>query len=201
MVLLSAKGTGKDMRFFLFLPALADMRALYRSDRSTQEETQCGDAHAANQLPLRKRYSFFEFSICLSRACLGKIIVFILKVAQKTPSFYRQRPRRAFRWCWSWRSAPCTCQKTPPFVLNFLYHRVYRLGKCWFYTTQAPQKTFFAPVAELSHRVVDSKLHHQRVDSIRRVLHRSVCQVGVVDPPEKAVRFWGFPMFVPSLSW
>eukprot|EP01046_Picozoa_sp_COSAG06_P091445 COSAG06_NODE_37730_length_431_cov_4.584337_1_plen_73_part_10 len=35
MVLLSAKGTGKDMRFFLFLPALADMRALYRSDRSS----------------------------------------------------------------------------------------------------------------------------------------------------------------------
>ena len=96
MVLLSAKGTGKDMRFFLFLPALADMRALYRSDRSTQEETQCGDAHAANQLPLRKRYSFFEFSICLSRACLGKIIVFILKVAQKTRFFTSSAPDERF---------------------------------------------------------------------------------------------------------
>jgi hypothetical protein len=31
-----------------------------------------------------KTASFFEFSLCLSRACLGKIIVFIYKWRKKT---------------------------------------------------------------------------------------------------------------------
>ena len=178
------------MRFFLFLPALADMRALYRSDRSTQEETQCGDAHAANQLPLRKRYSFFEFSICLSRACLGKIIiVFILKVAQKTRFFTSSAPDERFVDADHGAQLHAPARKRPLLSSTFpaiVYTVLVNVG---FILHKPPQKTFFAPVAELSHRVVDSKLHPQRVDSIRRVLHRSVCQVGVVDPPEKAVRF------------
>jgi hypothetical protein len=33
--------------------------------------------------PVRKTSSFFEFSLCLSRACLGKMIVFIYKWLQK----------------------------------------------------------------------------------------------------------------------
>ena len=31
---------------------------------------------------VRKRHSFFEFSLCLSRACLGKTIIFSIKWRQ-----------------------------------------------------------------------------------------------------------------------
>eukprot|EP01046_Picozoa_sp_COSAG06_P019227 COSAG06_NODE_1364_length_9696_cov_14.104929_7_plen_92_part_00 len=33
---------------------------------------------------LRENGTFFEFSLCLSRACLGKIIIFIYKWRKKT---------------------------------------------------------------------------------------------------------------------
>jgi hypothetical protein len=36
-------------------------------------------SYAAFRIPVRKTASFFEFSLCLSRACLGKMFVFIYK--------------------------------------------------------------------------------------------------------------------------
>ena len=33
---------------------------------------------------LRKRHSVFEFSLCLSRACLGKMIIFLHKWLKET---------------------------------------------------------------------------------------------------------------------
>jgi hypothetical protein len=36
---------------------------------------------------IRQRRSLFEFFLCLSRACLGKMIVFISKIAQKDGVF------------------------------------------------------------------------------------------------------------------
>ena len=36
---------------------------------------------------LSENDQFFEFSLCLSRACLGRMIVSIFKIADKTPVF------------------------------------------------------------------------------------------------------------------
>jgi hypothetical protein len=48
--------------------------------------------------PIRRRVSFFEFSLCLSRACLGKIMLFIYKWRKKTVFLPGQaHPRHARR--------------------------------------------------------------------------------------------------------
>jgi hypothetical protein len=43
------------------------------------------------EVPLRENGLFFSVSLCLSRACLGKKITFIYKMAQKA-RFYTCRP-------------------------------------------------------------------------------------------------------------
>jgi hypothetical protein len=54
-------------------------------------------------------YSFFEFSLCLSRACLGKMFAFIYKLLKKT--------RGRYRWSMAQRVPSATrhrrCARTP----------------------------------------------------------------------------------------
>jgi hypothetical protein len=50
---------------------------------------------------VRKTASFFEFSLCLSRACLGKMIVFIYKWL-KSAVFRRVQGRRGVYYCGSY---------------------------------------------------------------------------------------------------
>eukprot|EP01046_Picozoa_sp_COSAG06_P039393 COSAG06_NODE_4648_length_4068_cov_2.547493_2_plen_100_part_00 len=41
--------------------------------------------HEDRRPPCKKTALYFEFSLCLPRACLGKMIIFILKSGQKVP--------------------------------------------------------------------------------------------------------------------
>jgi hypothetical protein len=47
---------------------------------------------SASHPPVRKTASFFEFSLCLSRACLGKMFVFLYKWLRN--AVFRRRPDR-----------------------------------------------------------------------------------------------------------
>eukprot|EP01046_Picozoa_sp_COSAG06_P052325 COSAG06_NODE_8758_length_2077_cov_7.371082_1_plen_132_part_10 len=54
-------------------------------------------------MEVRKTASYFEFSLCLSRACLGKMIVFIYKWL-KNAVFRSGRKKEERRWwLWVWR--------------------------------------------------------------------------------------------------
>jgi len=57
---------------------------------------------ATSAAAVRKTPSFFEFSLCLSRACLGKMIVFIYKWLKKVVfrrAYHHPAPRTQPGWC------------------------------------------------------------------------------------------------------
>jgi hypothetical protein len=59
------------------------------------------------QQPCTKRRSHFEFSLCLSRACLGKMFVFISK------------------WRKKWRFSHRCLQQVSPLQENALSHLIF----------------------------------------------------------------------------
>jgi hypothetical protein len=57
--------------------------------------------------PKETRHSFFELSLCLSRACLGKMMHFILKRAQKW-RFFTSHSNRLQKTPWRFNQRfPC----------------------------------------------------------------------------------------------
>jgi hypothetical protein len=67
--------------------------------------------------PLRENASRFEFSLCLSRVCLGKMIVFSINTSRKMRIPHLREAVRGAAAC---GSVP-TCSRERPFCLNCSY--------------------------------------------------------------------------------
>ena len=127
-------------------------------------------------------YSFFEFSLCLSRACLGKMFAFIYKLLKKT--------RGRYRWSMAQRVPSATrhrrCARTPsnrPFLTPQILPRqalyLVALGGFgsetrWFVKTSFAGSTFAKTAllgAQVRHMLTGSRYNVYRNDP---ATHKSV---------------------------